>query len=192
MLKLKYYLLTFFIATFLQGCSGEGFHLRGNGKLPSIQESFYLEGINLQSPIGIALRDAFKLSGSQIVQDRSQATVLLQISSLVEDKVAAGYSRARKVREYDIFLRLNYSFRSIGKVEYYTPASSSVNLTRTQLYDSDFVLGKTEEEETIRQELRQNAARLILTKLRYSRKNIQTKKKTADSKEKPVKKALNE
>lgn len=172
----KYFLFSLLIGMLLSACSGEGFHLRGKGKLPSVQESFYLEGINVQSPMGLALQDAFKQSGSKIVQDINQATVLLSISSLIEDKVAAGYSKARKVREYDVFLRFNYSFRSIGETEYYTPASSNVNVTRTQLYDSDFALGKAEEEETIRKELRQNAARLILVKLRYSRKNIQPKK----------------
>jgi len=181
--KFKYYLLILFTTLFLQACSGEGFHLRGHGKLPSIQESFYIEGINIQSPVGIALRDAFRQSGSKIVQDISQATVLLKITSLIEDKVAAGYSKARKVREYDVFLKFNFSFRSVGEVEHYTPSSKSINLTRTLLYDSDFALGKAEEEETIRQELRQNAARIILTKLRYSHKNIPAKK-PAEKKEK--------
>ena len=159
------------VSIFLQACSGESFHLRGQGNVPALQEAFYIEGINLQSPLGIALRNTLKQSGSRIVQDRSQASLLLQISNMREGKTAAGYSRARKVREYDIFLRLNYAFRSINGKDSYTSGNSSVNTSRTQLYDSDFALGKAEEEETIRQELRQNAARLILVKLRYSQKN---------------------
>ncbi len=177
MQTLRYSFFIVLISLFLHGCSsGEGFHLRGHGNIPSVKESFYIEGINIQSPFGISLRDALNQSGSTIVQDRSQASVILTISNLLEDKVAAGYSRARKVREYDIFLKFHYSFRSAGEVENYTPRSSDINLSRTQLYDSDFALGKAEEEKTIRKELRQNAARLILLKLRYSHKVTKTPK----------------
>lgn len=167
---LKTSLLILLASIFLQACSGESFHLRGQGNVPTLQESFYIEGVNLTSPLGIALRNTLKQSGSRVVHERNQASLLLQISSVSEGKIAAGYSRARKVREYDVFLRLNYAFRSINGKTNYTSGSNNINTSRTQLYDSDFALGKAEEEEAIRQELRQNAARLILVKLRYSQK----------------------
>ena len=169
---MKALLAFLFISIFLQACSGEGFHLRGHGNVPTLQESFYIEGINIQSPLGLALRNALKQAGSRVTQSRSKASVLLQISNLNEGKTAAGYSRARKVREYDIFLRLDYTFRNINGKDNYIAGGNHINVTRTQLYNSDFALGKAEEEETIKQELRQDAARLILVKLRYSQKSV--------------------
>ena len=177
-MKTLRHLLFILITTWLlQSCSGEGFHLRGHGNLPAIQEAFYIEGINLQTPFGSVLRNALNQSGSKVVQDPDQASVLLTISNLVEDKTAAGYSRARKVREYDIFIRMNYSFRNANGHDSLKAGGNSINLTRTQLYDSEFALGKAEEEKTIQRELEQKAAQLILLKLQYSHKNKEELKK---------------
>ena len=177
-MKTLRHLLFILITTWLlQSCSGEGFHLRGHGNLPAIQEAFYIEGINLQTPFGSILRNALNQSGSKVVQDPGQASILLTISNLVEDKTAAGYSRARKVREYDIFIRMNYSFRSTNSYNNFKAGNGYINLTRTQLYDSDFALGKAEEEAAIHRELEQKAAQLILLKLQYSHKDKKEVKK---------------
>jgi outer membrane lipopolysaccharide assembly protein LptE/RlpB len=166
-IKVTFYLLI--TAIFLQACSGEGFHLRGNDKLPKVEEIFYVEGVPPQSELGQAIGKAIKTAGSQIALDRSQATVLLQITNLQEGKNIAAYSDARTISEYDIFLRFRYKFRSIGETVYYRETEKDVNVSQIQQYDNNFTLGKAAEEETMRKELRRKAARMILTKLRYAR-----------------------
>jgi len=170
-------LYTFFYillsSSVLYSCSGEPFHFRGQDKndLSNMKEVIYIEGINRTSPLGMALRDSMKSSGASIVYDKSEASIQLDIHQLNEGKTAAGYSRARKVREYDIFLKLHYVFTHLNPSRDKPIAEGHVNIMRTQLYDSDFALAKAEEEETIRQELRANAAHLMFTKLQYSNKN---------------------
>ena len=72
-------------------------------------------------------------------------------------------------REYDIFLKLHYTFTRLNSPNKII-TKGKIHVMRTQLYDSDFALAKAEEEESIRQELRGNAAHLMLTKLHYSNK----------------------
>jgi outer membrane lipopolysaccharide assembly protein LptE/RlpB len=172
MKKLYSIFYIFLLSSFVYSCSGEPFHLRGHDtkNAENIKEIIYIEGINRSSPLGIILRDRIKSSGASLSYNKSQASIQLTINNINEGKIAAGYSRARKVREYDIFLRLDYVFTRL-KRDKRVITNGKVNVIRTQLYDSDFALAKAEEEETIRQELRGNAAHLILTKLRYSNKN---------------------
>ena len=159
------------LSSLLYSCSGESFHLRGhdNGALSAIKETIYLEGVNRSSPLAIELRDRIKSSGALLSYNKNQASIQLTISNINEGKIAAGYSRARKVREYDIFLKLDYAFTRL-KTNNQLISKGKINVMRIQLYDSDFALAKAEEEETIRQELRGNAAHLMLTKLHYSQK----------------------
>jgi outer membrane lipopolysaccharide assembly protein LptE/RlpB len=157
------------LSSVLVACSGESFHLRGHGSIPSVNETLYLNGVSRLNPFSIALRDAIKGAGSLVTQNKSQASIQLNVDNINEGKIATGYSRARKVREYDIFLKLNYSFTHLNKGNTVL-SKGTVNLSQTQLYDSDFALGKAEEEELIKQELRRRAAHLILTKLRYTKR----------------------
>lgn len=173
MTKLFPLVYIFLLSSVLYSCSGEPFHLRGqnDNDLSHLKEVVYITGINRTSPLGLVLRDALKSLGASITYNKKQASVQLNIQQLNEGKTAAGYSRARKVREYDIFLKLDYAFTRLNHGGSETIITKGkVNVMRTQLYDSDFALAKAEEEETIRQELRANAAHLMFTKLHYSNK----------------------
>jgi len=160
------------LSSLVYSCSGENFHLRGHGnnRALNISETFYIKGVNRSSRFASALYAAIKRSGSAVSNNKSQASIQLDISNINEGKVAAGYSRARKVREYDIFLKLDYRFKRLHH-EVGLVTQGKINVMRTQLYDSDFALGKAEEEETIRQELRNSAAETMLTKLYYVKQN---------------------
>ena len=172
MRKLYTIFYTLCLSSFVYACSGEPFHLSGQGKhdFTHTKESIYIEGIHRSSPLGLVLRDVIKSSGASLVYDKKQASIQLDISHLNQGKTAAGYSRARKVREYDIFLKLDYVFTRLNP-PHKVITKSHINVMRTQLYDSDFALAKAEEEESIKQELRGNAAHLMLTKLYYSNRN---------------------
>ena len=157
------------IAFVLQGCSGNSFHPRGSIKLPAEYQRVYIQGLGYDEPLEDELAAAFEERGSQVVDTPEAATAILNISDLREEKRAAAYGSDRKVREYLIFLRFNFETRTPqGKK---LLRESHINIDKTQIYDSAFVLGKVEEERKIKEILRKDAARLILIRLQYGKQN---------------------
>lgn len=151
----------------LTSCSnGGGFHLRDSVALPEVYKRVYMQGKDLDSRFGEALQRAFEAAGSELVDDVSKATMILKIEDYDEGKKVAGYGTNREVREYLIFLRFIYSTRSKDGKELLKPRK--VNLDKIQIYDSAFVLGKIEEARLIKKDLRENAARQIVLRLRYA------------------------
>jgi len=74
-------------------------------------------------------------------------------------------------REYLVFLKIEYSI-----VPKQSPLRNSqlaskrrIHIDRSYLYDSDFALGKSEEEKRVKKTLYEEAARLILLRLKYSK-----------------------
>ncbi len=151
---------------FLSSCSGESFHLRGSVALPAVYQNIYLEGQASNSPFALALKKALERAGSNLVSSPQQATAILSVEGYEEGKRVAGYGENREVRQYLIFLSFAFSTKTAKDNRVLLPAST-VNLDRTQIYDSAFVLGKIEEERLIREDLRKNAARDVLLRLRY-------------------------
>ncbi|MGV6808909.1 MAG: LPS-assembly lipoprotein LptE, partial [bacterium] len=144
----------------LQACGG--FHLRGsNTEQPSqmtITDSVTLNGVGLSSQLGRAVVSAVKQSGGKMATHHDQARYHIQINNVQEGKYAAGYSRARQIREYSIFLKFNFKIRDRQTQK---TTQDTIELSRTQLYDSEFALGKAEEEDQMRVQLRQDAARML-------------------------------
>ena len=69
---------------------------------------------------------------------------LLYITNYQEGKRVVGYGKNREVREFLIFTRLDYEVRAKGGGMLLPKQRLQVD--KTQIYDSEFVLGKTEEE----------------------------------------------
>lgn len=152
----------------LASCSSDGgFHLRGSQELPEVYKRIYLQGHGSQEDFALSLRRALEQAGSELVDDTSQASAILNISDYEENKRVAGYGANREVREYLIFLRFSYSTRLPDGKELLP--QRKVNLDKIQIYDSAFVLGKIEEERLIKEDLRRDAARQIVLRLRYAR-----------------------
>jgi len=149
----------------LQACGG--FHLRGNNpesQAININDTVAINGVGLSSQFGRALINAIKQSGGQVMTKGEKSRYHIQINGLDEGKYAAGYSRARQIREYSIFLKLSFKIRDR---ETQKEIQDSIDLNHTLLYDSEFALGKAEEEDQMRVQLRENAARMLATRTAY-------------------------
>ncbi len=155
----------FLIIFLLQSCSVTGFHLRESNKLSGNYTKIALQGISTESALYTTLEKAIKEVGGNIVPVAS-AYSIITIEQLKEDKKIVAYTRERLAREYMIYLRLNYAIKIANK----TLEQRPIRLDKTLIYDSNFVLGKAEEERRIQQSLREEAARLILLRLQYSKK----------------------
>lgn len=150
----------------LQACGG--FHLRGSDTKQhsqiTIKDSVSLNGVGLSSQLGRAVVSAVKQAGGQMATTHEQARYHIEVNNVQEGKYAAGYSRARQIREYSIFLKFNFKIRDRQTQK---TAQDTIELSRTQLYDSEFALGKAEEEDQMRDQLRQDAARMLVTRTAY-------------------------
>jgi LPS-assembly lipoprotein len=147
----------------LVGCSGEPFHLRGSKPLPElIRQGVYLQGVDLRSDFGIALRDGLEDAGVELEPQGNAAATNLTILKLNESRSVSGYSSTRQVREFNHFATVSFRVQTPGMAE---GVERSVSAERSQVYDGKYVLGTAEEEAVIKEELRREAVRLILLRL---------------------------
>ncbi len=140
----------------LSAC-GEPFHLRS---VPELAQTMTIQGVDTQSDFGQALFEGLQDAHVTI---QEQAPTLLTITNVAENRIVSGYSASRQVREFNHTLDVAFriSGGTIGEAK-----SESVHVERSQIYDSNYVLGTSSEEDQIKQELRREAVRLMILKLR--------------------------
>jgi LPS-assembly lipoprotein len=144
----------------LSAC-GEPFHLRGSaGSMPEIAQAMTVQGVDMQSDFGQALSEGLQ---NARVTLQENAPTLLTITGVTENRIVSGYSANRQVREFNHILDVAFRI-SGGTVGEAKP--QSVHVERSQIYDSNYVLGTSSEEDQIKQELRREAVRLMILKLR--------------------------
>jgi len=151
----------------LQACSGNGFHLRKEVDLPKMYQRIQVDNISYEHDLVKAFELALEESGGQLLE---KAPTVIKINNFREGKRTVAYTKDRKAREYLLYLKFDYTISVTGKKTGQETKNQRINLDRIFVYDSDFALGKAEEEMKIREELYKEAARLILLKLQYSKK----------------------
>ena len=167
------------LASMLQGCSDYGFHLRNSVELPSQYKSVSLENLPAESDFRESFEEALENAGGSLIaegEDSSAATSIIRFKDYKQDKRVVAYTSERKVREYLLYLKFNYEISIIDgktadgkkKKEKKLPVRR-INIDKSYLYDPDFALGKAEEEKLVKKKLYQEASRLILLRLQYSK-----------------------
>ncbi|MCK5809550.1 MAG: hypothetical protein KAH00_00595 [Cocleimonas sp.] len=151
-----------FVLLLLQSCSNSGFHLRESTSLSGIYKKIAVQGLEEKSDLYTTLEEAISDAGGNVVPlELASSTIVL--SHLKEDKRIIAYTSQRVAREYSVYLHFDYQIKVDKKLK-----KRLIRLDKTLIYDANFVLGKAEEEQRIQQSLREEAARLILLRLRYS------------------------
>ena len=145
----------------LLACSGNGFHLRKSIDLPAQYQQIQL--VNATSGLSTAFRTALEEAGGRV---NNNAKTQVIFSNIRERKQAVAYTSQRKARIYLLSLKFSYEVKVSGK----SLKQQRTNLDRNFVYDANFTLGKTEEENKIRNDLYAEAARLILLRLQYAEK----------------------
>ena len=110
----------------------------------------------------LAFQQALEEAGGELLED---APTIIKISNYQEGRRVVAYTSERKVREYLLFLKFSFSINAKDK----SLPIRRISIDRTFLYDPNFALGKAEEETQIRNNLYEEAARLILLRLQYSK-----------------------
>ena len=154
---------TLAVIILLQACSGSNFHLRKNIDLPKSVQRIQLNNLSSNNALFEAFETALEEAGGEILE---KAATQVTFKNVREGKRVVSYTSERKAREYLVFLKLDYeiAFAGAAKKQAY---KNRINLDRSFIYDANFALGKAEEEREIQQDLRQEAARLIILRLQY-------------------------
>lgn len=160
------WLVLILLVVVLQGCS-TGFKLRGADSLTQVP----LRGLSVfisseqQPQFTKVLRSGLENRGAALVSSPAPGVIVLKILGLEEDKTVSAYSAVRQVREFNHYIELDFTAsRKTAAVEP-KQVTAKVRAERSQIYDSQYVLGTNEEERVIQNELRREAVRLLALRL---------------------------
>lgn len=107
-------------------------------------------------------------AGAQLVTADGADVVTLQVTAVNVDKTVSAYSSVRQVREFNHYAELDFSARQrivANLAVAVKPVTARLRAERVQVYDSRYVLGVSEEERVIEDELLAELARLLALRL---------------------------
>ena len=146
----------------LVAVAGCGFQLRSAPNLPPEMARTYIATDDLHSLFYRRFRRALENAGAEVVESVGDATA--QFSILTDDTGQRVLSvSARNVpREYEVYYTIYYTVRSGEQV---LLESQLQTLTRDYTWDETEVLGKSREEELMREAIVEDLVRTVLIQL---------------------------
>src|SRR5512144_1055827 len=145
-----------------------GFHLRGD-------VSYAFPTIQIRSPapqpIVTELRRNLEGSAStKVVEDAKDATVTLEIASVVDDKSVLSLSSGGRVSEYALTKRVSFNLRDKEGRDW-IPAGEIV-IRRSYTFNESEVLAREHEETRMLREMQTDAVQQIMRRLQAARKPL--------------------
>lgn len=151
------------VCLLLLSLSGCGFHLRGAVDLPPDKRVIALQGIGLDHPFAHDLQLFLDLVKGRLVTDPAKAGSVIVIQNIREGRRVVSLNENGKAIEFELTYRVQYEIRGPdGKV---LSPSRTIRIHRIYLNTQLQVIGKSQEESVIRQEMRHEAARTLLRRL---------------------------
>jgi LPS-assembly lipoprotein len=144
---------------FLGGC---GFQLQGALTVPPEMERTYISTEDRHSGFYHDLRAALGAAGIDLVDSPTDATATFTISFDDTDQRVLSVSARNVPTEYEVYYTVEYSLHSGEKRLLRT---QTLTLTRDYTYDSTLVLGKSREEELLREAIVDDLVRIVLKQL---------------------------
>jgi LPS-assembly lipoprotein len=139
-----------------------GFQLRGTVVLPPVMDNTRLEGDRfslLVSELGRVLENA----GARLADGDGKATAVLRVLGENSTQRVLSVGAAGRVAEYELYHRVEYRLEDVrGEVLVPTQALSA---RRSYQFDENDVLGKANEEESLREEMQRDLALRIVQQL---------------------------
>ena len=147
------------LALLLAAC---GFQLRGTVVLPPVLQVTQLEGDRfslLVSELGRVLQNA----GARLVDSRGQATAVLKVLDETSSQRVLSVGVTGRVAEYELYHQVGYQLEDAhGQV---LVEKQTLSARRSFQFDENDVLGKANEEESLREEMQRDLALRIVQQL---------------------------
>ena len=157
------YLAAGLTVVLLLALSACGFHLRGDVNLDARLGKIHIQGADRYDPLVRELAQSLTATGAVVVEERKDATAVLQILKNSGSRRVLSVSSAGKVLEYELYQALEFKVGDTAGRE--LMATQRLELTRAYLFDKEDVLGKSNEEEMLRRDLRRDLVRLVMLRL---------------------------
>jgi len=140
-----------------------GFQLRGEARLPEAMKQTELVVADDTSPFVRELERLLIANGVRLVEDGSEASARLRITSERMRREALTIAGDARVREFVLIFEVAVSvIDAEGQV---LMAEETLRLTRDYSFDEQQILAATREEEFLRADLRQSMAARVLRRL---------------------------
>ena len=145
-----------------------GFHLRGDYKLPSQMASTYIKADDKNSELVRVLARSLKTSNVNVVATQQQAQSILTIANEKQEKRVLSVDTQGRAREYEISYQIDLNVSAVESD--FSIAEQTLKLQRDFLFDTEDVLGKSREEDTLIKDMQQDMVRLIMLRLQAATK----------------------
>ena len=147
------------LAFLLSSC---GFHLAGTGEFPSSLQNTSVQGVSITRDLINYIERNLTANKINIVE-KEQATALINILEEQTEKITLTVDSDGKAREFE--LKLNVYFDVKRPNDTYLLKQQNISLSRDFVFDKDDLLGTNEEEQQLFNEMRKDAAKLIVYRL---------------------------
>jgi LPS-assembly lipoprotein len=162
--------LTFllFISLLVLSC---GFHLRGSEDLSSVLPEVTVSGVNNHSDLGRELIRSLAVAKVDVL---NEVPVILNVTKDSFSKRVLSVDSAGRANQYE--LRYDVSFELLNEVKDKKEIITLIpvqNITerREYLFDADLILAKENEENRLKNNMRQAAILQLIRRLKFSLKN---------------------
>ena len=158
MYTLKFVTL-FFIILLAQAC---GFHLAGEGEFSDEVSNTHIQALSSSRDLVRLVEKNLRSNQINIVSVEN-ATALLRILNEETERVVLTLDNDGKAREYELLLKI--SFDVIRPDNSILLKKQQIDLNRDFVFDKSELLGTNEEEQELFNEMRNDAAKLIVYRL---------------------------
>lgn len=160
---MKRYLSNFVVVFSLIILVGCGFHLRGAVQLPDSLKTIHIDGLSTKRGVGLTLKQNLISNGIIVVNSYETGSAVLKVLDNEFERRVLSVGSDAKVREYELHGLIRYSV--IDANQQTVIEAEEVEAQRDFQFDQDDVLGKSEEEELLRDQLDQQLVRAIMRRL---------------------------
>jgi LPS-assembly lipoprotein len=143
--------------------SGCGFQMRGKAILPPGLEKMTISGLDTYDQLVIVLSRYLRANDVQLIGHDDPDATELRLSGFKLDKEILVVGTDGRVREYRLFTRVTMAVQDKDKGLDLPP--EQITVKRDLLWNPDDVLGKTEEERVLREEMVRDLAQKIVERL---------------------------
>lgn len=141
-----------------------GFQLRGEIDLPEALSEVAIQGTKPYGELGVLLHNGITRIGGQVVESPQLARSVLVITHDTSQRRVLSVDIIGQANEYELDYTLGFRLDDPQGSNLVVP--QSINLRRQYRYDANQTLAKADEEARLVREMRENAVRQMLRRLK--------------------------
>ena len=137
-----------------------GWQLRGTSNLPPEMAHVYVEGLSRKNRFVQDLNQNLSFAGGSVTKNPASAGVILKVHNDQFERRVVSLSEQGKANEYELIYRIRFELRKPDDSSL-LPAQT-IEIRRAYFNPQVQVIGKSEEENQIREEMYKEAVRTLL------------------------------